>query len=72
MNSVDFKGLFYIFGAGLGGLLMLCTATPFLTVLAFRWYPVLWPWIFVPVVFGIVVGFLFAVLSQHLLPMPSA
>ena len=57
---IDLRGIEYLMFAGLGALVMLCTATPLLAVLAL-FFPVLWGWVFAPVAFGAFVGMIAAV-----------
>ncbi|MBL9048479.1 MAG: hypothetical protein JNK19_00015 [Tabrizicola sp.] len=57
---IDMRGIEYPIFAGLGAILMLCTVTPVLTVLAI-FFPVLWGWVFVPVGLGAFVGMIVAV-----------
>lgn len=57
---IDMRGIEYPMFAGLGALVMLCTVTPVLAVLAI-FFPVLWGWVFVPVGFGAFAGLIAAV-----------
>lgn len=56
--SNSLNGIVVIGMAEFCALVMLCTATPLLMVLAF-FFPALWGWVFAPVVFGVVLGAIF-------------
>lgn len=60
---IDMRGIEYPMFAGLGAILMLCTATPTLALLAL-FFPFLWGWVFVPVGVGAIAGLIFAALLK--------
>ena len=56
---MDLRGIEYPMFAGLGAIVMLCTATPVLAIFAI-WFPALWAWVFAPIAFGAVAGLIAA------------
>ena len=60
-NSLD--AIEVIGMAGFCALVMLCTATPLLMILAL-FFPALWGWVFVPVVLGVILGAIFGLVWE--------